>query len=52
MSKYYQEPKLIVHKYNICQNIFTSGDKLDDDIYDITVNANNNDGVGNEVFGD
>lgn len=51
MSKFYDEPKLVVHKYDINHSIFTdSGDKLDDDIYDITGNSPNNPNM--DVFGD
>lgn len=51
MSKFYNEPELIVHKYDIGYSIFTdSGDNLDDDIYDITVHSPN--GPNMDVFGD
>ncbi len=51
MKRSYSAPSIDVHKYAIPYNsIFTSGDKLDDDVYDITVNANGN--VDNDVFGD
>ncbi len=50
MSKFYYEPELIVHKYDLQHSIFTSGgDKTDDDIFDdITVNSSGDD----SIFGD
>ena len=49
MSKFYDEPELIVHKYDIRHNIFTeSGDNLDDDPYVITRHSPNPD---MDVFG-
>ena len=40
MCKYYEEPTLTVHKYDICHSIFTSGDKLDDDIGELATSSN------------
>ncbi len=51
MSKYYEEPVLVVKKLDINHNIFTdSGDRIDDDVYDITGNASGDPEMN--VFGD
>ena len=52
MRKTYSTPSLDVRMYRLPYNsVFTdSGDKIDDDIYDITVNANGK--IGNDVFGE
>ncbi|MCR5207922.1 MAG: hypothetical protein K6C14_05530 [Eubacterium sp.] len=52
MSKFYTKPELLVRKYELNHSVFTdSGDREDDDIYDITL-GNRDNNTGMDVFGD
>ncbi len=53
MKKTYRKPKLDVRIYALEYNsVFTdSGDRIDDDVYDITGNASGSD-MNSNIFGD
>ncbi|MCR5207416.1 MAG: hypothetical protein K6C14_02935 [Eubacterium sp.] len=54
MKKSYSTPSLELRKYRLPYNsVFTdSGDREDDDIYDITLGNSGGDYNNNDIFGD